>query len=52
VTFNQVGAFPLVSGSRDAALLVSLPSGAAYTVQVSGNAGTPGEALVEIYEVF
>jgi hypothetical protein len=51
-TFSQVGAFPLVSGSRDAALLVSLPAGAAYTVQVSGNAGALGEALVEIYEIF
>ena len=49
-TFLSVGAFPLDGGSRDAALLTSLPAGS-YTAQVSGiNSGT-GEALVEIYEV-
>lgn len=48
--FAARGAFALTPGSRDAALLVTLPAGAGYTVQVSGvNAGT-GEALVEIYE--
>jgi hypothetical protein len=45
-----VGAFPLKSGSRDAALLVELPPGA-YTVQVAGAGGTTGVALVEVYEV-
>ncbi|MEO6245303.1 MAG: CotH kinase family protein [Opitutaceae bacterium] len=50
--FTQVGAFPLPTGSRDAALLVTLPAGATYTVQVSGVANAIGEALVEIYEVF
>jgi len=49
--FAQAGAFALPVGSRDAAVLVTLPAGT-YTVQVSGaNSGT-GEALVEIYEVF
>jgi hypothetical protein len=42
------GAFALEVGSRDAAVLATLPSGA-YTVQVS--AGTTGTALLEIYEV-
>ncbi len=51
-TFTQVGAFPLPAGSRDAALLVTLPAGATYTVQVSGVASGTGEGLVEIYEVF
>ena len=51
-TFTQVGAFPLLGGSRDAAALVTLPAGAAYTVKVSGVNGSVGEALIEIYEVF
>jgi len=51
-TFTRVGAFPLTNGSRDAALLVTLPAGASYTVQVSGADGGTGEALIEIYEVF
>ncbi len=51
-TFAQVGAFPLAAGSRDAALLVTVPAGATYTVQVSGVNNGTGEALVEIYEVF
>ena len=46
----QVGAFPLVSGSADCALIVSLPSGS-YTVQVSGVGNTTGVALAEVYEV-
>lgn len=49
-TFVSVGAFPLDGGSRDAALLTSLPAGS-YTAQVSGIGGGTGEALVEIYEV-
>lgn len=50
-TFSQVGAFPLAAGSKDAAIVLSLPAGASYTVQVSGADGGTGEALVEIYEV-
>ncbi|MDP3070389.1 MAG: hypothetical protein Q8N18_08880 [Opitutaceae bacterium] len=42
------GAFALEPGSRDAAVLATLPGGA-YTVQV--NAATAGTALLEIYEV-
>lgn len=45
-----VGAFPLSQGSKDAALLVTLPAGV-YTAQVSGVDGTTGVALVEIYDV-
>lgn len=46
----QVGAFALVAGSSDAALLVNLLPGS-YTVHLSGLAGTSGNALIEIYEV-
>ena len=49
--FASVGAFALPNGSRDAALLATLPPGN-YTVQVSGGSGAKtGMALVEIYEV-
>jgi sugar lactone lactonase YvrE len=51
-TFARVGAFPLIAGSRDAALLVNLAAGTSYTVQVAGADGGTGEALIEIYEVF
>jgi uncharacterized delta-60 repeat protein len=44
----RAGAFALDRGSRDAAVLATLPSGA-YTIQVS--AGSTGTALLEIYEV-
>jgi hypothetical protein len=44
----SAGAFALDIGSRDAAVLATLPGGA-YTIQVS--AGTTGTALLEIYEV-
>ena len=47
---RTVGAFPLAEGSRDSALLVTLPSGA-YTIQVSGANNTTGVALVEVYEI-
>ena len=50
--FVRVGAFPLVSGSRDAAALVNLTAGASYTVKVSGYNNRTGEALIEVYEVF
>jgi sugar lactone lactonase YvrE len=48
--FALVGAFPLASGSSDAALVVTLPPGA-YTATVSGAGATTGIALVEVYEV-
>lgn len=49
-TFAAVGAFNLPSGSKDAALLVTLAPGT-YTVQLSGVGDTTGEALIEAYEV-
>ena len=46
---NQlVGAFPLTAGSKDSALVVTLPSGN-YTAVVSGASGDTGIALVEVY---
>ena len=50
-TFGAVGAFALPSGSRDAALVLTLTAGRSYTAQVSGVGGSTGEALVEVYEV-
>lgn len=44
------GSFALPSGSKDAAILVTLEPGV-YTVIVSGVAATTGTALVEIYIV-
>lgn len=49
-TATAVGAFPLPSGSKDAALLVYLTPGN-YTAQISGVNATTGVALVEVYEV-
>jgi hypothetical protein len=49
-TFSSVGAFALDTGSRDAALVASLPPGS-YTAQVRGADGGTGEALIEIYEL-
>jgi hypothetical protein len=46
---NAVGAFPLPDGSKDAALLVTLPPGL-YSAVVNG-AGASGSVLVEAYEV-
>jgi hypothetical protein len=50
-TFAAVAAFPLPAGSRDAALVLTLPAGRSYTAQVSGAGSTSGEALVEVYEL-
>jgi N-acetylmuramoyl-L-alanine amidase len=50
-TFSAVGAFALPGGSRDAALVLTLPAGRSYTAQVSGVGGATGEALVEVYEL-
>jgi len=43
-----VGTFALTTGSRDAALIATLPPGA-YTAVLGGVGGTTGTALVEIY---
>jgi hypothetical protein len=45
-----VGAFALVPGTEDAAILITLPPGA-YTVKIEGKNGATGVALLEIYEV-
>ncbi len=50
-TFATAGAFPLTPGSKDAALVVTLPASASYSVQLSGADGGTGQALVEVYEV-
>jgi hypothetical protein len=47
---TAVGAFPLVAGTKDAALFITLPPGA-YTVEISGKNNTEGVALLEIYDV-
>ncbi len=47
---TKVGAFPMMFPTGDSALLVTLAPGA-YTVNVTGVAGTTGQGLVEIYEV-
>jgi len=44
------GAFALPEGSKDAAILLTLPPGS-YTAQVSGAGDTTGVAIVEVYEV-
>jgi hypothetical protein len=45
----SVGAFPLVTGSKDSALLINLQPGA-YTVQVTSVSGSTGVALIEVYD--
>lgn len=47
---KQVGAFALLDGTKDAALLLTLPPGG-YTAQVDGVGNTGGVALVEVYDV-
>jgi uncharacterized protein (DUF1800 family) len=47
---SAAGAFPLLPGSTDSALVATLAPGA-YTAQVSGVGGTTGLALLEIYEI-
>jgi hypothetical protein len=51
-TFAALGAFALPANSRDAALVVNLPAGAAegYTVQVSGAGNDSGITLIEVYD--
>ncbi len=49
-TFTAVGAFALPAGSRDAALVATLPAGG-YTAQATDVTGGSGVTLVEVYEV-
>jgi outer membrane protein assembly factor BamB/subtilisin family serine protease len=46
--FAQAGAFALVQGSADAAMIATLPAGS-YTLQLSGVGGSTGVGLVEVY---
>jgi hypothetical protein len=46
----KVGAFPLLTGSKDAVLLLNLPPGT-YSAQLSGVSATTGIGLVEVYEI-
>ncbi len=47
---ERAGAFPLTRGSKDAAVLATLPSGV-YTLQVSSDSANAAAALLEIYQV-
>jgi uncharacterized delta-60 repeat protein len=49
VAFTATGAFGLPRGSKDAALILTLPPGA-YTALVSGAGNSTGIALVEVYD--
>jgi len=46
----QAGAFPLVAGSKDSALLMTLQPGA-YTIVVTSVSNGSGVALVEVYDL-
>ena len=46
----KTGAFPFVFGSRDAAIVLDLNAGN-YTCIITGDPGTSGEVLVEVYRV-
>ncbi len=48
--FSQVGAFSLLPGSKDAALVLTLEPGV-YSAVVSGVDDTTGVALAEVYQV-
>ncbi|MDB6092440.1 MAG: Immunoglobulin I-set domain protein [Verrucomicrobia bacterium] len=50
-TFAQVGAFALDSGSKDAALVITLPVGV-YSAKLTGVNNGSGEGLIEVYEVW
>jgi kumamolisin len=48
---SAVGAFALPAGSLDSAMVLTLPVGSPYTVQVSGTGALTGIALAEVYEL-
>jgi hypothetical protein len=50
VAVAKTGAFPFTKSSKDAALVVDLPVGA-YTCVVTGDPGTTGEVILEVYRV-
>jgi kumamolisin len=47
---TAAGAFALVPGSQDSAMVVTLPPGS-YTVELSAEGGSPGTGLAEIYKL-
>lgn len=47
---TSVGAFPFAEGSKDAAVVVTLPPGSG-SIPVSGVGGATGEAIVEVYDL-
>jgi kumamolisin len=47
---SSVGAFPLVAGSADCAMVLTLPSGS-YSAQVSGVGSSSGVVLAEVYDL-
>ncbi|HYP16092.1 MAG TPA: hypothetical protein VEQ65_02690, partial [Opitutus sp.] len=49
-TSAAAGAGPLRPGSKDAAIITQLPSGA-YTIHVKGNGSASGVALLEVYDI-
>ncbi len=49
--FEATGAAAMATGSRDAAVVVTLAAGEGYTVLVRSVSGATGEALLEIYEL-
>lgn len=49
--FAAAGAPALVAGSFDAAVVIEVPAGAAYTAVVRSGSPVVGEALLEIYEL-
>lgn len=48
--FAATGAFALPTGSKDAAVLLTVTPGS-YTAQVSGVNGSAGQVIIEVYEV-
>jgi hypothetical protein len=47
---TAAGAFPLATGSKDAAMVLILPPGQ-YSAVITGAGGTTGAGLVEVYEL-
>lgn len=48
---KSAGVVSFATGSKDAALVLTLDSGVPYTVQVTGKNGASGNGLVELYAV-
>lgn len=46
----QVGAVSFSAGSKDAAITATLQPGVPYTAQVTGNKGTVGNAIIEVFD--